>query len=418
MLRRAARVIIVVCAVALVGEALALGQISSSISDNFSPALSDPFAPSSASDGYNTSFDAGSSNLTNTFVRTDISDPTHAMLDGSTISPVDDAHVNGYAPTQPRTQVLTDAQMAVFYGEESFGGRQSRAFAAGATSFAEAGSSNATSGSTARGGYTKTAFSGSLTGRAAFSSQSALSTIAGQAFSGDVSNTPVDPMYAAAESVASVSLADGTRARLSVDPVFANGAAGTDAGAGLGPDMPQPSAEAGAFFASEDGAQPQYQYDDGETPVLGGPLTPGRIIGTFTNYGQGSGGFSDSTKGMAGEALEGSGSTSPFPPVALEGDSPFRSFTDGSVYEMKQSLNPSLRVPLVPEKSGVALARARRAEQKRVEMGMSAMESEQIYREELRNARRPERRKTLDGRVQDTMPEGGNGSAGAAGAGH
>lgn len=407
-LRLTAQVTLLAWTIFMLGDAIASAQISSSISGNFSPTLSDPLAPSSGADGFNTSFDASTSNLTNTFLRTDISDPTHAMLDGSFISPVDNANVNGFVSTQPLTQVLTDAQMAVAFGSESFGGRQSRAFAAGANSFAETGSSSATSGNSARGGFTRGAFSGSLTGRAAFSSQSASSNISGQAFSGDVSSAPVDPTYSTAQSIASVSLADGTRARLSVDPVFANAGSGMDSSMATQGDPIQPSAEAGEFFASDTGAQPQYQFDDGETPLLGGPLVAGRIIDTSTAYGVGAGGFSDSTKGMAGVPLEGSGSVSPFPSLTLSGDSPFRSFSDGSVYEPKEYLNPSLSAPPTKTGNASALARARRAEQKRIEMGMSTTESEEIYQQEVKNARNPSRRSTLHDSVRDSFPGAAN----------
>lgn len=99
-----------------------------SLSPGFGGSISDPLLNNTDSDGFDTSFDAQTSDLTNPYLRTDISDPTNANIMGSTISPiVGGVYVYGSSVPTPETQVLTDAQQAAHLDDPYFGGRQSRA---------------------------------------------------------------------------------------------------------------------------------------------------------------------------------------------------------------------------------------------------------------------------------------------------
>ncbi len=98
----------------------ALAQ-GTSFSPSLSSSISDPLIGSSPNAGFNSSFDASTANLSNPSVRADVSDPTHAQLLGSTLSPFDNSYTDPQFQTSPQTGIVADARSTVGYVGFSIG---------------------------------------------------------------------------------------------------------------------------------------------------------------------------------------------------------------------------------------------------------------------------------------------------------
>lgn len=361
---------------------------------SLSAPISDQLSTESVTDGFDSSFDAESSSLTNPFLRTDISDPTNAQLLGSSISPLDaGVYVPGSGFIAPDTTVLTDAQQAVSQFDPYFGGRQSKAFAVGgALNFRAERNSRQSGAGSFSAGSEQASFADGTSGRAAFSAQTATQTSA-TAFSGE---------GAAVDDGLSLSLPAPEASLAATSPTFAGGAAiaadpallvaeAVNPSAGDAPDadgaLAQPSAQVGQFFATSDAMPAESQFDDGQTPLLRSAALPGRVLPTLVQYGPAPGGFSDSTKGLAGSPSADAGLLSPLDRRLVgTADSPFPPISDGEVFSHTDTLSPNLhaspqekvRVPI-----SVVKQRLRMAQQKRVLSGMPLSDAEQVYQKEL-----------------------------------
>jgi hypothetical protein len=350
--------------------------------------------------GFDTSFESSDSNLSDPELRTDISDPTHSVLENSTSSALVNGYADSYAETQPRTQVLTDAQQAVSFGDSSFGGSQSRAFTTQA--FGGTGLSRRLSGASPSIGSGASAFPTSISARAAFSSQTAQPLRTNDAFAGrgiTADAAPADPSYSGAYSVAPVSLPDGTRAVLQSDPAFTNVSTNLTGPIDTTDDLPQPTVAAAAFFARQATTPPQTQFDDGQTPLLAPALEPGRVIGQQLEYANSSTGFSDSTRGLAGLPLEAAQAYSPLERSPTMVESPFPAVSSGEVFGQRLYLLPDLHTQesSEPQVNLTALrVKLRQAEQKRIFLGMSPGRAEQIYRLEFKQALQKARQPRTD----------------------
>ncbi len=383
-----------------------------SLSPSISGSIGDSFAQDTAISGLDSTFGGDAASIQGSDTHTDVSDPTHAQLLGSALTPMASSYINSTADTPPLTYSLSDAQVAVQAGTVSSGGHRSQAFVAGATATGAAAMASRQAAISSLGTSSmQAAFAGVTGSRAAFSGQSALSS-ATPSFSGESGNStapfPGQTMFGGggagsvgssgmtqlpqnpASSLASTSLAAGSSSGFyATDPVL-TGQSGLTASLQLGNDAPTPSAEVGTFFADPSPLQPpQFQYDDGQTsPLPGGPRA-GQVLGASPEYMASTTGFSDSTRGTAALPTELSNATSPLERSAAGlGASPFRSLSDGLSFAVPTGVTPSLHQAEAesPARTYEAFAAyERRAQQQRILRGATVSEADSMRREDLRN---------------------------------
>ncbi len=166
-----------------------------SISGGLSGSISDPLLPGSETGGFNGSFDAGTSSITNPAVHADINDPTHAQLAGSALSPLDNAGVSAAPQTSPQTGTLSDAQAAVSLGAFGFGGHRNASFAPAAAAHTLPSAASQTSTAAFGGLAARSAFAGGTETMSAFSGRTAGAGAA--QFSGEDAAKPTLPATAA-----------------------------------------------------------------------------------------------------------------------------------------------------------------------------------------------------------------------------
>ena len=401
-----------------------------SLSPSISGSIGDSFAQDTAISGLDSTFGGDAASIQGSDTHTDVSDPTHAQLLGSALTPMASSYVNSTADTTPLTYSLSDAQLAAQAGTVSSGGHRSQAFVAGASaSVSGAAMAGRQAAVSSLGTSSMQAAFGGVTGsKAAFSGQSAPSSAAPN-FSGEMrggaASFPGQTMPGSASGVGSPGMAQlppnaassmlqagGSPGFYATDPVL-TGQSDLTASLQLGNDAPTPSAETGVFFAEPSTLQaPQFQYDDGQTaPLPSGPRA-GQVIGTSPEYMASTTGFSDSTRGTAALPTELSNATSPLERSAAGfGASPFRSLSDGLSFAVPTGVTPSLHQGEAesPVRTYEAFAAyERRAQQQRILRGATVSEADSMRREDIRNyqqgrygrSSRPSRSSSLN----DTAP--------------
>ncbi len=376
----------------LAASAQAQGSLSGSLSPNFSQSLSD----NSQTSGFNSSFDASTANLTNPDAHSDVSDDTHSQVLGSTLSPIDNAVVSAGANSTPQTNPLSSAQAAYAAQGPYFGGRRSHSFNPGnSTSAIEAASAARANAMSGFGGSSmQAAFTGVLSSRAAFSGQSAGTQVDTQnGFSGQGVEVPVRTGgigttqslsgIGSTQALSGIGSRDIASAYYATDPVLTNQAYTGDLG--ITGDMPSPTTQTGLMFASGSAPQIYFQYDDGQTPPITAPASPGQVLGMAPEYAPASNGFPDSTRGTAALADEMTNLSSPFASPAMFSNSPFKPVSDGTVYSPGTRFNPDLHTLPEQHATGSFQAFERRAQEQRITHGLSISQSSEIYQQDLRN---------------------------------
>ena len=169
-----------------------------------------------------------------------------------------------------------------------------------------------------------------------------------------------------------------------IDPVLVPPGGINQADLELGASPPAPSGTVMATFATPSLLAPTYQYDDGQTPLLGGSgSTPGALLGTAAGYSDSPGGFPDSTLGQAALPSEGTVFGPPAGLVASIGTgSPFPPVSDGGVFTIKAGVRPTLHVTTTIAAPSMQTfeAHERRLFNKRIVSGMSVSQAEWLRR--------------------------------------
>ncbi len=369
----------------------------------FTSSLSDPVtAASTPQDGFNATFNASTASLTNPSLHTGVSDPTHSQLLGSSLSPADyEAYQSSSPETAPRTGIQTDAQSTAGASDAFFGGRQNRSFSGAGSFVGGRQSARETAGVLS----TEAALTGTLSAHAAFSGLGPASTTSQIGFSGQSVGLPAARTGpGAVQTLATTGSADQNSGYYAKDPVLTGSSSGFETGPELKGDMPSPSVETAAFFGGTGSTREQFQFDDGQTPPLSKPLTPGQILGVAPAYQAAAGGFPDSTKGLAGLPSEVELGISPFALSTNPDAPPFAPVSEGTVFAPKTQLSPNLHMqPLNP--LGSFEVYERRLQAQRLTHGLSISEAAAAKQEDLRNFQRSRnragRRSTL------TMPNQG-----------
>ena len=374
----------------LIGAARVQAQVTS-----VSPGIGDPLSGSLSDEtqtsGFNSTFDSSTNNLTNATVHTDISDPTHSELLGSALAPFDSAYASGSVDTTPQTGVLTDAQAAVGASGGSFGGgsRNQIFISGGFTSQNTAGRAAALN--SLGQASMRAAFGGGTSGRAMFSGTA--SSSAGQALSFSGEGIPVPQTQTgvgATQTTLQISKSDRPDGFYATDPVLSGSTAGYEADLQLYGDLPLPSQETGVFFTEASSpATPQYQYDDGQTPLLYARSTvAGQVIGSSPEYGSSPFGFPDSTRGLAGLTTEAAAVASPLERLNEAGSSPLASGNEGLSFSPALHLIPDLRTQPPSSQAFRFEAVERREQEQRILHGMSISEASEAYKQDVRKYRR------------------------------
>ena len=371
---------------------------------SLSPSLSDSISDENETEGFNSSFDPEASNLTNPTLHSDVSDPTHSQLLGSSLTPMDTAYVSPYVQTSPLTGTVTDAQSLIGTSDVHFGGRQGQSFSPGA-SFAGSQTMRQNAASTLGTTSMQAAFSGASGGKASYAGLSAGTPGTSLAFSGQ--NAPSSPGQSgigvsqtpgmsASGSGAAGGMAGGTvntteKSAYFTDPVLTGSTAGYEAGLELGGDLPSPGSETAQFFSegSAVASSPVYAFDDGQTPSAAG-ISPqvGSVLLSTSDYGPSPTGFPDSTRGLAGLASELSNATSPLSSTAVPGSTLLASGDQGLSFSPSVHLVPSLHTaPTVRPTFNFEAAERKEREQRQLH-GVSISQSSEIYQQDLRKYRR------------------------------
>ncbi len=362
----------------------------SSISPGFSPGLSDSISQSSQTAGFNGTLDPSSANLTSDNVRADINDATHSQLLGSALSPVDLFTVNSMPQTASSHEVLTDAQQAVGAGNPLFGGRANHTFTPGGSAGVEA-AANGRRMSAANFGMQsmQAAFTGGVNARAAFSNATTANIAAVPAFSGNgIAQPRTTTGIGLTQTLISSNGPDVTSIYNATDPLLSNSTSGYIADLQINGDIPSPSSVVGNEYTTDSAPKPSYQYDDGQTPLNTVQSRPGPIIGTAPEYGVPSGGFPDSTKGLAGLPPEASLSVSPFQSFRNSGTSPFAPVSDGTVFSIQTGLHPDLHRMVSAAPLGSFARYERRAQQARMHAGLNISQSSSLREQDRRDYQR------------------------------
>lgn len=356
-----------------------------SLSGSLSGSIGDTYSSSTSTDGFNTSIDPTAGNLTQENPNGGVSDDTHSQLLGSAISPFDNADAFSYTDTAPHTSIVSDSQSIIGSSPFSYGGRRNVSFSGASANVPGLAGRIAALG--ASGSISmQSAFSNGISGRSAFTTQGSASpagTMIG--FSGE----GVAPIRATSGIGITQTLTTNTQADLSAgyyatDPVLSGQANAYEADLQLPGDLTSPLLQVGTMFAENIDIEPQYQYDDGQTPLLRIGLRPGIVIGSSPEYLPSSSGFPDSTKGSAALTPEAANSLSPLSHSLGLGVSPFAAVSDGDVYAFTDRLNPNLHASPRQNTASNFDAIERRAKEQRIIHGMSISASSQVYREDLR----------------------------------
>lgn len=383
--------------VATLGQGVLFAQVTS-----VSPSLSGSIAQSTSTSGLNGTFDAESSNFSNPALHTDVSDPTHAQLLGSSLSPADIPAVNAFVNGTPETGTLSDAQLAVRYGETGSARHRGSPFASSATLSSFGGAANpqgspAAFSTATQGG----AFSGSAETQAAFVSRSLLTSPhsftsnEGKAVAGSGTRNTRRP-YGTEEG-------GEFESATATDPVLTGASSSYESDLQLEGDMPSPSADTARFFATGSSSAPQYQYEDGQTPPLRTAPVPGSILGIAPEYGPASNGFPDSTRGLAGLPSELANSTSPLERKPNQGFS-FTASPDPSPDSgLRQHLNPDLHALPLSSSAISFQAYERQMRAQRLRAGLSITQSSMLYQQDLKNYQQRRRGRTSRSRVGQSM---------------
>ncbi len=367
------------------------GQAKAQVT-SLSPSLSDPLTSDNQTEGFDSSFDSGAGSFTAATLHTDISDPTHSQLLGSSLTPMDPAYVSPYVDTAPRTGVVTDAQSVVgAYGAHS-GSRLGQSFSPGAS----VAGSQMMRQSAAGISSMQASFAGARMGRASSSDFSGASSATALAPSGPAlssTSLPSGPgtVQAPQASGSGISKANqSSTAYYATDPVLTGSTAGYEGDLGLNGDLPAPNTQTAGFFAeaSSRDSLPIYAFDDGQTPALAGiPSTSGSILPTALDYGPSPTGFSDSTRGLAGLASEASNAMSPLS-APRENGGLAASGGEGVSFAPTLHLVPSLHTAPVVRPSLNFEAVERHEQEQRILHGMSISQASEIYKEDLRKYQR------------------------------
>lgn len=340
----------------LLSSLLALGMMTSVAHAQDIGSIGGSLSDSTQTQGLVTDYGQGAGTIGAT-LQQGVTDATHAQAQGSAVSPTDDAYVS-------------DA----YDSTAEAGGRVESAFGSGAgksggqpgPSFVLNGLGSGTRQFSQNNGFgvasQRVAFVGEGT-RAAFTSS--LGTDSGA----------LTPAAGKGRRSAQTS---GTLGALlpDEDPVLSNSTEDLQ----LGSVPPTPSTTATAYFAIPYSMQPQYQYDDGQTPLLGrAAQVPGQILGTSAIYGVSPGGFPDSTLGLAALPSEASVSAPPAALVRGSGEGPlFPPVSEGTVFKVTAGVHPSLHAaPATPFREPFN-AYEEGLVQKRILAGMSASQAESM----------------------------------------
>jgi hypothetical protein len=368
---------------------------------SISPSLSDSVAADPTDSGFDTNFGNGAGTIGQTF-HEDVTDATHSDVFATSMSPVlagtapssmDDAFSDSYGQRADALQ-LSDSNtgasrggnnsafrssafgVAEDKGADGFGvGSQSPAFRPTMMSGSMLHGGGATDGATAAsGGSEPGSEPGSLIGRRG----SAMSSNA------DTANQMTD-----------------------VDPVLLPVSQGTEVLGGDILDAETPATEASGFFSSPETLR-QTQFDDGVTPVLVSPRTPGTMVSVEAAYSHAENGFPDSTQGTAESPLDTAEVHAPHGLTTKSVDS-LAPDSDGNLFAVKTGLAPNLFAS--SSASTAATARARAAIERQFEQsvinGSDLAEAEAQRRQALQALRsRSSRRSTLDQRLQDMSGRG------------
>ncbi len=372
---------------------------STSFSNSISGSLSTPIADSTAESGFNSSFDAITANLPTPDIHVDISDATHSHLLGSTLSPADTAYANAYAETAPHTAALTDAQSVVGANDFYFGGgRRSQAFAAGGLQryAGTAATRQEMRGSTGAASMAA-AFTGAVSARDAFSGRAAAKRGTEAGFSGEGLALPaVQTGPGATQTLAASGAPDESAGFFATDPVLTGFTSGWKTGPELHGDMASPSLEASMFFSEAPVPREAYAFDDGQTPPIRRAQMPGQILGLPPTFNASATGFPDSTKGEAALPTESSAQVSPFNRGVDPNGPRFAPVSDGTVYEPRTRLVPSLHERFYEPKTGSFEAYERRLQRLRISHGMSISQAASAKQDDLRAFQRSQVRRGRD----------------------
>ncbi len=361
-----------------------------SLSSGLSSGLSDSISQSSQTAGFNGAIDPSSANLTSDSIRADVNDATHSQLLSSALSPVDLFTVNSTPQTASSHEVLTDAQQAVGAGNSFLGGRANHTFTPGGSAGVEA-AANSRRMSAANFGTQsmQAAFTGGINARAAFSNATTTNIAAAPAFSGNgIAQPRTTTGIGLTQNLISTNGPDATSTYNATDPVLSNSTSGYNADLQITGDIPSPSSVVGNEYAIDFAPEPSYQYDDGQTSQNVVQTRPGFVIGSAPEYGVPSGGFPDSTKGLAGLPPEGSLSASPFQQLRNLESSPFAPVSDGTVYGIQAGLHPDLHRMVSAAPLGSFARYERRAQQARMHAGLNISQSSSLREQDRRDYQR------------------------------
>ncbi len=235
------------------------------------------------------------------------------------------------------------------------------------------------------------AFSGASGSRAAFTNPTEAGVGTTRSFSGEGHDAARVQLGLGAQALEDGNgLPDDATTFYASDPVLTGSNNGSQAGIEIHGDLASPLEQTAAFFSNPKAADFNYQYDDGQTPSLHTAPVPGALLGQSPDYAAPTGGFPDSTKGMAG-LPELQPSRAAFSKSGLEaevGSSPFPSVSDGLAYSPKQRLNPDLHAVTLPKTSISFETFERNAQRERYRLGISISQAGDYYQQDLRNYRR------------------------------
>ncbi len=357
-----------------------------SLSPGISSGLSDSISQSSQTAGFNGALDPSSANLTSGNVHTDVNDATHSQLLGSALSPIDIFTVNSAPQTASKNEVLTDAQQAVGAGNPLFGGKANRTFTPGGSAGVEAAANGRRMSAANFGMQTmQAAFTGGVDARAAFSNATTTNAVAVSAFSGNGITQPRTVTgIGVTQNLVSTNGSNSASTYDATDPVLSNSTSGYTADLQMNGDIASPASVVGNEYATDLAPEQSYQYDDGQTLRSVVQNRPGMVIGTAPEYEVPSGGFSDSTKGLAGLPSEASLSVSPFQSLHNPETSPFAPVSEGNVFGIQTGLHPDLHRMVSPAPFGSFERFERRAQQQRMHAGLSISQSSSLREQDRR----------------------------------
>ena len=361
-----------------------------------SPSLSNSLSDESQTEGFDSSFDPEASNLTNPTLHSDVSDPTHSQLLGSSLTPMDAAYISPYVETNPLTGTISDAQSVIGTSDIHFGGRQGQGFSLGA-SFAGSQVMRQGAAGTLGTASMQASFGGGVAGRGSYAGLSAGGPGAAVAFSGQSAPSAAMPsgiglVQAPQTGSSGTGMASETSGGYyATDPVLSGSTAGYEGRLEMGDDLPSPSSQTAQFFVegSAGASSPLYAFDDGQTPAPGGiPSPPGSVLLTGVDYNPSPTGFPDSTRGLAGLASETSSATSPLSSSTSQNGTLFATGDEGISFSPVLHLVPSLHSVPITRPTFNFEAAERREQEQRLLHGVSISQSSEIYKEDLRKYRR------------------------------